>query len=71
MTIHQSVTSHNGDQQATASSHGRDKQSTNVIHVVHIDTNEMSKHIGYNHNFPCNICKGYHLTHMFPAIIEV
>jgi hypothetical protein len=40
-------------------------------HVGGIDTVEKPRHIGHKPKFPCNICKGDHLTHLCPAIVMV
>jgi hypothetical protein len=44
---------------------------TTAIHVGGIDIVEKYRRIGRNPKFPCNICKGYHLTHLCPSIVVV
>jgi hypothetical protein len=39
-------------------------------HVGGIDSIKKPRRIEHNPNFPCNICKGDHLTHFFPGLPE-
>jgi hypothetical protein len=84
IAIHTSITSptstsHVGDKSPTSTSNVGSTKPTSVIHVgdLHsastshvggIDIVENPKRIGCKQNFPCNIFKGYHLTHFFPGI---
>jgi hypothetical protein len=54
----------------TSASHDEDKQPTTSIHAGGIDFVEKPRQIGCNPKFPCNICKGGHLTHLCLRILE-
>jgi hypothetical protein len=55
----------------TFASHVGDVQPTTTIHAGGIDSIEKPKWIGHKPKFPCNLCKGDHLTHICPGIPEV
>jgi hypothetical protein len=40
-------------------------------HVGGIDSIEKPRWIGHKPKFPCKLCKGDHLTHLCPDILEV
>jgi hypothetical protein len=63
--------SHTGVQQLTFASHVGDVKPTIISHAGGIDSVEKPRWIGRKPKFPCNICKGFHLTHMCPGIPEV
>jgi hypothetical protein len=51
--------------------HARGNPPATASHVGGIDTIEKPRQIGHKPKFPCNICKGDHLTHLCPAIVMV
>jgi hypothetical protein len=63
--------SHVIDPSPTSASHVGDVQPTTASHVGGIDSVEKPRWIGRKPKFPCNICKGDHLTHLCPGIPEV
>jgi hypothetical protein len=63
--------SHVIDQSPTSASHVGDVQPTTASHVGGIDSVEKPRWIGCKPKFPCNICKGDHLTHLCPGLPEV
>jgi hypothetical protein len=63
--------SHMSDMSTTSASHVEGKQPTTTSHVGGIDSVEKPRWIGRKPKFPCNICKGDHLTHLCPGIPEV
>jgi hypothetical protein len=46
-------------------------QPTTASHAGGIDSIEKPRWIGRKPKFPCNLCKGDHLTHLCPGIPEV
>jgi hypothetical protein len=46
------------------------QQPTTASHVGGIDSVEKPRWIGHKPKFPCNICKGDHLTHLCPGLPE-
>jgi hypothetical protein len=56
--------SHVIDQSPTFASHVGYVKLTTASHAGGIDSVEKPRWIGCNPKFPCNICKGYHLTHL-------
>jgi hypothetical protein len=70
--INQSPTysSHVGELSTTYASHVEEKKPTTAIHVGGIDSSEKHRWIGRNPKFPCNICKGGHLPHLCPGLLE-
>jgi hypothetical protein len=46
-------------------------QPTTSSHAGGINSIEKPRRIGHNPKFPCKLCKGYHLTHLFPRLPEV
>jgi hypothetical protein len=66
--------SHVGDQLLAFASHVGSMSPAVASHAGGIDTVENPRCIGRNHpkpKFPCNVCKGDHLTHLCPAISMV
>jgi hypothetical protein len=63
--------SHVVDPSPTSSSHVGDVQPTTASRDGGIDSVEKPQWIGCQPKFPCNICKGDHLTHLCPGIPEV
>jgi hypothetical protein len=63
--------SHVIDPSLTSASHVGDVQPTTASHVGGINFVEKPRRIGCKPKFPCNICKGDHLTHLCPGILEV
>jgi len=61
-------TSHVIDPSPTSASHVGDVHPTTTSHVGGIDSIEKPRRIGRKPKFPCNLCKGYHLTHLCPGI---
>jgi hypothetical protein len=59
------------DPSPTSASHVGNVQPTTTSHDGGIDSIEKPRRIGHNPKFPCNICKGDHLTHLCPVILEV
>jgi hypothetical protein len=57
-------TSHTGNRSVTSTSHVGDVQPTIASHAGGIDSVEKPRWIGCKPKFPCNLCKGYHLTHL-------
>jgi hypothetical protein len=55
----------------TSASHVGDVQPTTASHAGGIDSVEKPRRIGCKPKFPCNICKGDHLTHLCPGLPEV
>jgi hypothetical protein len=55
----------------TSTSHVGDMQPATAIHARGIDFVEKPRRIGCKPKFPCNLCKGDHLTHLCPAIPKV
>jgi hypothetical protein len=55
----------------TSASHVGNVQPTIVSHARGINFVEKPRRIGCKPKFPCNICKGDHLTHLCPRILEV
>jgi hypothetical protein len=49
---------------------GGGKKPTIASHARSIDFVEKPTQIGCKPKFPCNICKGDHLTHLFPSLPE-
>jgi hypothetical protein len=64
-------TSHVGDQLLASASHVGSMSLATTSHVGGIDTIEKPRCIGRNPKFLCILCKGYHLTHLCPAIVMV
>jgi hypothetical protein len=64
-------TSHVIDPLPTYASHVGDVKPSTASHDGGIDYVEKPRWIGCNPNFPCNLCKGYHLTHLCPGIPKV
>jgi hypothetical protein len=62
--------SHMSDMSTTSVSHVEDKQPTTASHAGGIDSIEKPRQIGHKPKFPCNICKGDHLTHLCPGLLE-
>lgn len=60
-----------GKESLTSVSHLRNFAPTVVSCVGRMDVNQKPKCICFKPRLPCNICKGYHLTHFFPSIPEV
>jgi hypothetical protein len=56
------------DTSPTSASHLGYVQPTTASHAGGIDYVEKPRWIECKPKFPCNICKGDHLTHMFPDI---
>jgi hypothetical protein len=46
-------------------------QPTTSSHVGGINSVEKPRRIRCKPKFPCNLCKGDHLTHLCPGILEV
>jgi hypothetical protein len=46
-------------------------QPATASHTGGIDSIQKHRQIGRKPNFPCNLCKGYHLTHLCPGLPEV
>jgi hypothetical protein len=46
-------------------------QPTTASHAGGIDSVEKPRWIGHKPKFPRNICKGDHLTHLCPSLLEV
>ena len=63
--------SHVIDPSLTSASHVGDVQPTTASHAGGIDSVEKPRQIGRKSKFPCNLCKGDHLTHLCPGILEV
>jgi hypothetical protein len=63
--------SHVIDPSPTYASHIGDVQPTTASHVGGMGFVEKPIQIGRKPKFPCNICKGDHLTHLCPGIAEV
>jgi hypothetical protein len=59
------------DPSPTSASHVGDVQPTTASHAGSIDSIEKPRRIGCKPKFPCNLCKGDHLTHLCPGILEV
>jgi hypothetical protein len=55
----------------TSASHVGDVQPSTASHAGGIDSVEKPRWIGHKPKFPCNLCKGNHLTHLCPGILEV
>jgi hypothetical protein len=62
--------SHVGGTCLDNASHTSDIQPTTTSHVAGINYVEKPTWIGGKPNFPFNICKGDHLTHLFPGLAE-
>jgi hypothetical protein len=62
--------SHTSDMSTTLAIHVGDKKPTTAIHVGGIDSIEKPRWIGRKTKFPCKICKGDHLTHLFLGLPE-
>jgi hypothetical protein len=60
--------SHMSNMLTTFASHVEGKQPTTTSHAGGIDYVEKPIRIGCKPKFPCNICKGYHLTHLCHGI---
>jgi hypothetical protein len=60
-----------GDQHLATTSHPRGNPPATASHVGGIDMVEKPRHIECKPKFPCNLCKGYHLTHLCLVIIVV
>jgi hypothetical protein len=60
--------SHMSDISPTYSSHVGDVQPGTSSDVGGIDYVEKPRWIGHNPKFPCNLCKGDHLTHLCPGL---
>jgi hypothetical protein len=71
--IDQSPTSisHVSDMSTTSTGHVGDKKSATTNHVGGIDSFQKPIWIGCKPKFPCNLCKGDHLNHLFPNLPEV
>jgi hypothetical protein len=63
--------SHVIDPSPTSASHVGDVKPATPSHARGIDSVEKHRRIGHKPKFPYNLCKGDHLTHMFPGIPEV
>jgi hypothetical protein len=63
--------SHTSDMSTTYAIYVGEKQPTTSIHARGIDSIEKPRRIGCMINFSCNLCKGDHLTHLFPGLLEV
>jgi hypothetical protein len=57
-------TSHVIDPSLTYANHVGDVKPTTASHVGGIEFVEKPRWIGHKPKFPCNICKGDHLTHL-------
>jgi hypothetical protein len=62
--------SHTSDMSTTSVIHVEDKKPTTASHARGIDSVEKPRWIGHKPKFPCNLCKGYHLTHLFLGLLE-
>jgi hypothetical protein len=51
--------------------HVGDKKPTTSSHVGGIDSVKKPRQIGRKPKFPCKICKGDHLTHLFLGLLEI
>ena len=67
----QATNSHSRGKKLASRSHTKEKSPTIVSQVVCTHTIKKAMKIGHKPNFPYKICKGYHLTHLCPSIIEV
>jgi hypothetical protein len=66
-----SSASHVIDPSPTSASHVGDVQPATASHDGGIDSVEKPRRIRSKPKFPCNICKGDHLTHLCPGLPEV
>jgi hypothetical protein len=55
----------------TSASHVGDVKPTTTSHAGGINSVERPRRIGHKPKFPCKLCKGDHLTHLCPEILEV
>jgi hypothetical protein len=60
--------SHTSDMSTISMSHVEDKQPTTAIHAGGIDSVEKPRQIRHKPKLPCKLCKGDHLTHLFPGL---
>jgi len=60
--------SHTSDMSTTSASHVEENKPTTASHGGGIDSIEKPKWIGCKPRFPCNLFKGYHLTHLYPGL---
>jgi hypothetical protein len=63
--------SHVIDPSPTSVNHVGDVQPATASHDGGIVSFEKPRWIGHKPKFPCKLCKGDHLTHLFPGIREV
>jgi hypothetical protein len=63
--------SHVIDPSPTSAIHVGDVQPATAIHAGGIDSIDKLRWIGCKPKFPCKLCKGDHLTHLCPSLLEV
>jgi hypothetical protein len=64
------ITSHAGGRSIVNAIHTSDMKTTTASHAGGTDSIEKPTLIGNKPKFPCNICKGYHLTHICSGLPE-
>jgi hypothetical protein len=60
-----------GEKHLDTASHPRRNPLATASHARGIDIVEKPRHIGCEPKFPCNICKGDHLTHLYHGMKSV
>jgi len=70
-TSHDGGMSHASKESPSSASHVQDSPQTTTGHVGRLEVDKKLGRRSFKPNFPCKICKGYHLTHLCPSIPEV
>ena len=64
------TTSHAGGMPPTTASHAGGKLLAIIGHTSGTITIKKPKNIGCKPKYPCNFCKGDHLTHLFLILLD-